>query len=101
VEKGVAMKLTEHEQKMVQHLRNQRDNWQGVKWFLLCASGAILVITLFGGELFAMGTRIILAAAATYLCSYVIGGWYGRPETVLLLKLVDAVLGDEDEERTP
>jgi len=77
------MVLNENERKMVAHLRRQHEGWPTIRWIILLCSFVALAWSLYEPD------QIASLAISFYGLSYSLGGWKGRPEVSLLLKIVD------------
>lgn len=85
------MDFTESELRMLKKLRLQHKGWKTTRVIILCGSLIALAYALWRivrGEVDA--SHIILFGLASAGLSYSLGGWSGRPEVSLLLKLVEA-----------
>ena len=92
------MEFTTDELKMLSRLKVQHAGWKRVRIIILvCSLGMLL-----------LGIRALYSSPEMYLCaillvglaagglSYCIGGWAGRPEISLLLKLVEERRNEDD-----
>ena len=91
------MELTPNEQRMLRRLRQQHQNWTGIRTItLICTIGLIVMALLAWREGAPWYSLVLWAGLISGLLSYTIGGWYGRPEISLLLKLIDSATGSRD-----
>ena len=85
------MELNERERKLVERLRRQQENWR----FACITLFFINVILLSKGMQGVLQQNLdrwslFLVFASLYGFWYVAAKWHGRPETLLLLKCLDA-----------
>jgi len=85
------MEFTRDELKMISLLKIRHAGWKRVRIFILvCSLGMLLlgVRALYTSPEMLLCSILLVGMAAGGL-SYSIGGWAGRPEVSLLLKLVE------------
>ena len=82
------MEFTKEEFKMIAHLKRQHAGWKSTRVIILIFS---LVMIGFGISLWNTSppSSILFLGIASGSLSYCLGGWAGRPEVSLLLKLVE------------
>jgi hypothetical protein len=84
------MQFTNEDRRMIESLRRQHENWRAVRLIIFvgslsCAASAVAEILSNGLGTLTLLLTVIAAAGA----SYSLGGWAGRPEIGLLLKLIE------------
>jgi hypothetical protein len=89
------MELSDTERKMVDYLRMQHKGWRQLRWIMLVGAVVLLVLNVMG-----KGGDLALYGIVGFLLSYVLGGWSGRPEITLLLRLVEERLHEGNRGRT-
>jgi hypothetical protein len=91
------MELSREEIKMIRYLRTQHEAWHQTKWIILVGGILFSAISIYG-VLKSFPLLLILPniALSAYFLSYSIGGWNGRPEISILLKLAEIFLNQKD-----
>ena len=83
-----SMEFTKEEFKMIAHLKRQHAGWKSTRVIILISSLGLIA---FGISLWNTSppSLILFWGLASGCLSYCLGGWAGRPEVSLLLKLVE------------
>jgi hypothetical protein len=91
------MELSQKEMKMIRYLRTQHEAWHQTKRIILVGGILFLAISIYG-FLKSFSLLLILPniALSAYFLSYSIGGWNGRPEISILLKLAELYLNQKE-----
>src|SRR5690348_17137287 len=87
----MSVQFTDVELKMLRQLRLRHEGWRSTRAIILVASIAALLFALWRIVRGQPDTSmVILFGLASAGLSYSLGGWSGRPEVSLLLKLAEA-----------
>jgi len=87
------MSLTEQDKKMIAHLKGQHQAWSQIRWIIL-VSALFFAVLYFSGFIDDAETVLVIGSISGLL-SYSLGGWSGRPEISLLLKLAEDRYGND------
>lgn len=87
------MEFTSDDLRMISHLKVQHSGWKKVRVIILICSIAVIAMSIYEinaeSPAPAFFNFLILIALGTGGLSYSLGGWAGRPEVSLLLKLIE------------
>jgi len=79
------MQLTDKEKEMVARLKYQQKKWPIIRWMMLAISFLVIGLHVVGYT-----NERAFFAIGIYIMSLAINWWHGRPESSLLLRLVEA-----------
>ena len=80
------MNLSEQEKRCLAQLRRQKAAWPVMRYIISIGALVFLGAAFFAND---RGEQLALGGLAAGLFSYSMGGWKGRPEVDLLLKVFE------------
>jgi hypothetical protein len=93
IRRGGEMEFTTDDLKMISHLKIRHSGWKRVRIIILVCSIGMLAMSIYGLSAYPSAPEgfifVNLIALGALGLSYCVGGWAGRPEVSLLLKLIE------------